>query len=68
MSANLELARSINADWERGDFRQGAWFSDEVDFVSVEGPNPRRKAPARPPLAIGPVPSNVSRRSCRNPA
>jgi len=37
MSSNLELVRSIYADWERGDFRSTAWVDPSIELVVAEG-------------------------------
>src|SRR5690242_17961243 len=41
MSENLDLVRSIYADWERGDWSRSDWIDPQMELVSRDGIDPQ---------------------------
>jgi len=41
-SSPAELVRSIFSEWARGEYFEGDWASQEIEFVIADGPEPGR--------------------------
>jgi ketosteroid isomerase-like protein len=41
-SANLDLVRSLYADWERGDWSHADWAHPDIEWVIADGPTAGR--------------------------
>src|ERR1700729_2753220 len=48
---NVELIRSVYAEWGRGDFSSAVWADPEIEFAFVDGPEPGSWS-GRPAMAM----------------